>query len=446
MEGGQVVEKKLTVVEKSGYGLTNLGAGIWLSFINTFLLYFYTNVAHIRPAVASAIISLAVIWDAINDPLFASIADNHRFKNGQKMRPLLLSSIPLALLLVLTFTVYGEGGGILSIICAFLTYFLFRIPSTLHMLAANGMKQLASPIDKDRVSLSTWAAGGGAFGMALSSIIFWPIIRGVARLDEAGNMINPKLGFTVGAAIAGLIVIATSLYNYFTSTERVKDDVSDKIPFIKSCKILLSNSEFNINLAILFLYGLYSTIISGYALYYCTYVLGKPGIASVVMATYVIGIVATLPIVGKLYKKLGRKKVIGIGTLILTLGSAVFLIFPKQIFAPFVLCLSIGSGTNLVTVMLGLNRADITDEVSKDHGTRMDGMVNNVMYFVQKLGNAFLTLILGIVLETSHFDGNLDVQPKSAVRAIILIMGVTALAASIGIAFLNTKLGMDDEA
>jgi len=440
------MKKKLTWVEKSGYGLTNLGAGIWLSFINTFLLYFYTNVALIRPGIASAIISMAVIWDAINDPLFASLADNHRFKNGEKMRPLLLSSIPLAILMVLTFTVFGGESSILCVVCAFLTYFLFRIPSTLHMLAANGMKQLASPEDRDRVTLSTWAAGGGAFGMALSSIIFWPIIRGVAKLDENGNMINPKLGFMVGAAIAGLIVIITSLYNYFTSTERVHDEVSDRIPFLKACKILLSNHEFNINLAILFLYGLYSTIISGYALYYCTYVLNKPGIVSVVMATYVIGILATLPFVGKLYKKLGRKKVIGIGTLILTAGSAIFLIFPRMTFAPFVLCLAIGLGTNLVTVMLGLNRADITDDVSKNQGSRMDGMVNNVMYFVQKLGNALLTLVLGFVLEISHFDGTLDTQPVSAVRAIILIMGVTALGASIGIALLNTKLKKDDEA
>jgi len=439
------MEKKITVGEKFGYGFTNLGAGIWVSFINTFLLYFYTNVAHIRPAIASAIISLAVIWDAVNDPIFASLADNHRFKNGEKMRPLLLSSIPLAVILVLTFTVYGEEGSIFGIVCAFLTYFIFRIPSTLHMLAANGMKQLASPVDKDRVTLSTWAAGGGAFGMALSSIIFWPIIRGVAKLDDAGNMINPRLGFTVGAAIAGLIVIITSMYNYFTSVERVHDEVIDKRPFLTSCKILLANREFNINLAILFLYGLYSTIISGYALYYCTYVINKPGIASVVMASYVIGIVITLPFVGKLYKKLGRKKVIGIGTLILTAGSAIFLIFPKMIFAPFVLCLSIGFGTNLVTVMLGLNRADITDEISKDYGTRMDGMVNNVMYFVQKLGNALLTLALGVVLETSHFDGTLDVQPKSAVTAIILIMGVTALVSSIGIALLNTMLKKDDK-
>lgn len=438
------MEKKLTLVEKSGYGFTNLGAGIWVSFINTFLLYFYTNVAHIRPAIASTIISLAVIWDAVNDPLFASLADNHRFRNGEKMRPLLLSSLPLAVILVLTFTVYGEEGSTLSIVCALLTYFIFRIPSTLHMLAANGMKQLASPVDRDRVSLSTWAAGGGAFGMALSSIIFWPIIRGVAKLDAAGNMINPRLGFTVGAAIAGLIVILTSLYNFFTSTERVQDEVKERIPFLTSCRLLLSNREFNLNLAILFLYGLYSTIISGYALYYCTYVINKPGIASVVMASYVIGIVVTLPFVGKLYKKLGRKKVIGIGTLILTAGSAIFLAFAKMVFAPFVLCLSIGFGTNLVTVMLGLNRADISDEVSKDLGTRMDGMVNNVMYFVQKLGNAFLTFILGLVLEFSHFDGTLAVQPASAVRAIVLIMGVTALAASVGIALLNTRLKKDD--
>ncbi len=440
------MDNKLKFSEKMGYGLTNLGSGVWLSFINTFLLYFYTNVAHIRPVVASTIISLAVVWDAVNDPLFASMADNHRFKNGEKMRPLLWTSIPIAILLVLMFTVYGDGSGnsTLPIIIAFVFYFLFRIPSTLHTLAINGMKQLASPDAKDRVSLSTWASGGGAFGLAISSIVFWPIVRGVAGLDSAGEMINPRKGFVVAAAIAGSVVIFTSAFNFFTSKERVFDDVSEKIPFAKCCKILLGNREFNFNLAILFLYGLYSTIISGYALYYCTYVINNAGIASVVMATYVFGIIAMLPVVNKLYKKLGRKKVISIGTAVLTAGSLVFLIFARQTFAPFVLCAAIGIGTELITVMLSLNRADITDMVSESQGARMDGMVNNVMYFVQKLGNALLTFLLGVVLEYSHFDGNLTTQPESAVRAIILIMGLTALVASVGIWALAGRLKIDD--
>ena len=434
----------LSFPEKLGYGLTNLGSGVWTSFVNTFLLYFYTNVAHIRPAIASTIISLAVIWDAINDPLFASIADNRRFRNGEKMRPLLWSSVAIAVLLVLMFTVYGSGT--VGIILAFVTYFAFRIPTTLHTLAINGMKQLASPDAKDRVSLSTWASGGGAFGLAVSSIIFWPIVRGVAGLDADGNMINPRQGFWVAAGIAGFIVIATSMFNYFTSKERVHDEVSEKIPFLKCCKILLSSREFNINLAILFLYGLFSTIISGYALYYCTYVINRAGLASVVMATYVIGIVAMLPVVNKLYRKLGRKKVIAIGTIVLTVGSLIFLIFAKQVFAPFVLCAAIGIGTELITVMLSLNRADITDAVSESQGARMDGMVNNVMYFVQKLGNALLTFLLGLVLEYTHFDGELSVQPASAVLAIILIMGVTSLVASVGIFILSLFLKMNDKA
>lgn len=438
------MENRLSFKEKLGYGLSNVGGGIWMSFINTFLLYFYTNVAHIRPAIASLIISLAVIWDAINDPLFASLADNHRFKNGEKMRPLLWSSIPLAICLVLCFVVFGKEGSTLSIILAFVTYFLFRIPSTLHMLALNGTRQLVSPVDEHRVSLGTWATGGGALGLALASIIFWPIVRGIAGLDSDGNMIEPRKGFVVAAAIAGLLIVITSVYNYFTTEERVHDDVKEKIPFLKSCKILLSNKEFNINLGMLFLYGLYGTIISGYSLYYCTYVLNKPGLATAVMATYVVGIVIALPFVNSLYRKIGRKKVIAIGTILMLAGGIIFTIFAKQVFAPFILSGTIGIGTELVTVMLGLNRADITDEVSETYATRMDGMVNNVMYFVQKLGNAFLTFALGLVLEYTGFDGSLNVQPNSAVVAIFLIMGLTTIVASLGISIFSAKLKRDD--
>lgn len=37
---------------------------------------------------AGTILSLGIVWDAINDPLVGYFAVNHRFKNGERVRPL----------------------------------------------------------------------------------------------------------------------------------------------------------------------------------------------------------------------------------------------------------------------------------------------------------------------------------------------------------------------
>ena len=440
----QQASEKLSVREKLGYGFTSFGSGCWSSFISTFLLYFYTNVAGIRPAVASTIISLSVIWDAINDPLFASVADNHTFRNGEKMRPLLVyASVPLAVLLVLMFVVVGNGWG--TVIYAFLTYFLFRIPSTLHALPMNAMRQLASPLDSERVSLGAWATGGGSFGMAISAVAFWPLIRAIAGLDAEGQMIAPRRGFFIAAAIVGAILVAASFYNYCTTKERVHPAHAQRVPFFTACRVILRNRNFNLNLALTFFYGMLSTLVSTYALYYCSYVLGRPGLATPVSAMYILGIVVSLPFVSLLFKKLGRKGLFTLSAIILTAGSAVLLVFARQIFAPFLFCFCIGVGTEFASVLLSLNRADITDIIEHSDTYRLDGMVSNVTNFIQKCATAVLTFILGLVLEFTHFDGNLSEQPASAVTAIILIMGLGSLLASAGMFIGSYFLRIDDD-
>ena len=429
--------------EKLGYAYVSFGTGCWNSFISTFLLYFYTNVAGIRPAVASTIISLAVIWDAINDPLFASVADNHTFKNGERMRPLLWTSIPLALCLVLMFTVVGSGT--VTVIVAFAAYFLFRIPSTLYTLPMNAMRQLASPLDTDRVSLGTWSTAGGSFGMAIAAVAFWPLIRAIAGVDADGQMINPRLGFLIGAALVGVLVVVFSIYNYCTTRERVHPKTEEKVPFITACRLILKNKNFNINLALTFFYGMLSTLVSTYALYYCSYVLNAPGLTTPVSAMYILGIIIAVPFVNRLYKKLGRKGLFTLSAIILTVGSAVMLIFARLIFAPFIFCLCIGIGTEFANVLLTLNKADITDIIENNDAYRFDGMVTNVTNFIQKCASAVLTFILGLVLEFSHFDGNLSVQPDSAVTSIILIMGLGSLIASVGLWFGSSRLRIDED-
>ena len=434
----------ITAKEKLGYALTNFSAGCWSSFVATFLLYFYTNVAGIRPAVASTIISLAVIWDAVNDPLFAFMADNHTFKNGERMRPLLLyASVPLAVCLVLMFTIFGTGK--VTIAAAFITYFLFRIPSTIHSLPMYAMRQLASPLDEDRVALGAWATGGGSFGMAAAAVAFWPLIRAVAGVDAEGRMINPQKGFIVGAVLVGVMIIIFSIYNYATTKERVHPAEEKKVPFILACRLILKNRNFNINLALTFFYGMFSTLVSTYALYYCSYVLNAPALATPVSAMYILGIVVAIPFVSRLFAKLGRKKLFALSACVLAFGSAVVLIFARVIAAPFIFCFCIGVGTEFASVLIAINKADITDIIEHDDAYRLDGMVTNVTNFIQKCASAVLTFILGLVLEFSKFDGNLDVQPASAVTAIILIMGIGSLAASLGLWFGSSRMRIEED-
>ena len=435
---------KLSKKEKIGYGMTGFGHSLWMTFLSTYILFFYTDVARISPGIAGAIISAATIWDAVNDPLIAAWADRHSFKNGDRMRPYLIyASVALAVCLVLMFITVGKGTA--AVVYAVITYILFRIPSTFYGLPIVAMRQLATDDNEERISINTISSGAGAVSIASVSTVLYFIITLIAGTDESGNMINPKLGFFMGAVIVGIIVIGTSFFNYFTTKERVQPKDQNEAGFLSSCRIILKNRSFVQNLILNFFYGTIASLTTGYALYYCKYVICNSNLFIPISAMYIIGVLIMLPFVSKIHRKLGRTKMMVISSAILAFGSLVFLLFAKKAFSAFVLCFCIGVGSELLTVMLSINKADITDVIECTDGIRFDGMVGNVSTFFQKLATALLTAILGIVLEFANYNADASAQPESAVMAIILIMGLGGLISALVLGLVSKNQVIDKE-
>ena len=442
--GVNAANAPLSFKEKLGYGLTGFGHSVWMTFLSTYILFFYTDVAHISPAVAGVIISVATIWDAVNDPLIAVWADNRTFRNGDRMRPYLIyASIPLAICLVLVFTVFGTGK--VTVVMAVITYLLFRVPSTFYGLPIVAMRQLATENNDERVSLNTISSGTGAVGIASVSTLIYALICLVAGTDADGNMLNPRLGFGFGAAFVGALVVVTSVYNYCTTKERVHPIRQQKIGFLPACRVILKNRSFLENLALNFFYGTIASLTTGYALYYCKYVVKKPSLFIPISAMYILGVLVTLPFVSKIYKRLGRKRMMTLASLLLAAGSLLFVFFAKRAFSAFVLCFCIGVGTELITVMLSVSKADITDIIERADGMRLDGMVGNVSTFFQKLATALLTALLGVVLELAHYDADAAAQPPSAVTAIVLIMGLGGLISAVAMGIISHVQVLDEE-
>ena len=61
----------LTLGTKIKYGLADLGFALITSAMQFFLLFYYTDVAGINPALAGLALMVGKLtWDALNDPLF----------------------------------------------------------------------------------------------------------------------------------------------------------------------------------------------------------------------------------------------------------------------------------------------------------------------------------------------------------------------------------------
>ena len=109
-KGISVVKKKLTVEELAAkencdpkdyvstkecilYGAADLFGGGQAAFLSVILLAFFTNIIGIEAAIASTIIMVSKIWDAVSDPAMGLISENSRFRLGRRKPFMILGGI-----------------------------------------------------------------------------------------------------------------------------------------------------------------------------------------------------------------------------------------------------------------------------------------------------------------------------------------------------------------
>ncbi len=89
---------RLTLGTKVRYGLADLGFALITSAMQFFLLFYYTDVAGINPALAGLALMVGKLtWDAFNDPLFGYWSDRTRSRFGRRRIYMLIGAVPLGI-------------------------------------------------------------------------------------------------------------------------------------------------------------------------------------------------------------------------------------------------------------------------------------------------------------------------------------------------------------
>ncbi len=78
------------------YGSGSIADGVKNTTFNTFLLFFYTQVAGLSGSLAGAAIFIALLVDAVTDPLLGSISDNFRSRWGRRHPFIYSAALPMA--------------------------------------------------------------------------------------------------------------------------------------------------------------------------------------------------------------------------------------------------------------------------------------------------------------------------------------------------------------
>jgi Na+/melibiose symporter-like transporter len=212
---------RATTAPRNGLGSKLAYASGALSFsvkdvaFGAFVLFYYTSVVGLQGSLAGAVLFIAMVWDALTDPIVGSISDNLRTRWGRRHPMMAISGIPLAICLFALFNV-PEGlseWGIFSwmlVVCLLLRTFLtlFTVP----YLALGA--ELSNDYEERSSIAGVRTVFGWVSGILLTAAAWYFIFQSDGTTD--GRLIEGNY-FAYGALSFLLVAVFTTISIFATA-------------------------------------------------------------------------------------------------------------------------------------------------------------------------------------------------------------------------------------
>lgn len=445
---------KVSVFEKTAYGLGDMASNLFYQTFSMFLLYFYTDVFGISAAAAGTMFLVVRMLDTFYDPLVGVMSDRTKSKYG-KFRPwILYTVVPFGVIGFLTFYT-PELATNAKLVYAYITYTaMMFIYSTINV-PYGALMAVMTPNSLERTSLSAFRSVSAFLGgiivqaFTLKLVHYFGLVK--ANLDGSAN---EQFGFSVAMGIYSVLAVLMFLTTFFMCKERVQP-ISDKNNSIKKdIRDLFSNVPWLILTLVGIMTCLYVAIRNGSIIYYFKYYVNNAGTAS--LFGFEIGadtLVSTFMVVGTACSILGTvmlkpmaallgKKRIYIASM--TLGSvlsiAYFFLGKDQITLMFVFQALCNFAVGPAMAMMWSMYADTADYSELKNGRRATGLIYSSANFAQKFGWSIGGAIAGFLLAYFGFVANAvpSAETERGVRILFSFMpAIWSFIAVIALFFYN---------
>ncbi len=228
--------------EKYSFMTGLAGQNVVYCFIGaSFFNYFLTDIAQFPAGVVAVLLILMKAWDGINDPIVGSIVDRHRFKNGEKLRPLLkYTPVPVGIFTVLIFVVFSTAENLLWLRIGYfvIMYLCWDITYTLQDVAIWGMTAVVTPNSNERDKFVQMARTVGSIFYGVFSSVIPMVMESVARVSGNSLALMTILFATI-FGLGGALVSAKC----YSAQERVRlvEPDAQQTSIIECFKLLFQN-------------------------------------------------------------------------------------------------------------------------------------------------------------------------------------------------------------
>ena len=416
---------------KLAYGLGSVAYGIKDNGFAYFLLLFYGTVVGLEPALAGTALLIALLVDAVSDPIVGYWSDNTRSRLGRRHPFMYASALPVALCYYLLWQPpdWDSQGlffyllGFAILIRTLITF--FETPSSAFM------PELTQDYD-ERTTVQAWRhffgwAGGASLAVVMFGLLLVPTEQyPVGTLNRDGYETYGQLAGVLMFVVIVVSALGTQGRVQITEfppqpTKKVSDIFREMLELVLDRSFMAlfisgmaSAAAAGLTAALTFLMLTYFWEFSSLQIFYWT-------------AMVVVSAVLGLLVAPRVARRLGKKRAV------ITLGAVAFLLQPAAVVLRLLGWLPENGDPRLFPMLLTLQTidlgliiamqavsgsmiADLVEQAEVKTGRRNEGVFFAAMTFIRKANQGIGTFIAGLLLQLVAFPKGAapsDVEPET---------------------------------
>lgn len=427
----------LSMKERIGYGVGDVANNMMFTPVNSFMTYFFTNVAGIGAGVVGTIMLISRLLDGVSDLVVGVCMEKFSSKHGKARPWLLWWCIPFAVSLVLLFSApdFGMTG---KIIYAFLTYNLaVTITYTAINLPYGSLAALMTRNQDERgylnISKMVFAFGGG-------------LVVNMATLPLVKYFGGGARAWQITFIIYSIVAVILYLVVFFTTTERVTESenaAEEKTDIKVALKSLLHN-RYWIILTIVFFLNSFGNAMIGVNVYYGQYIMNDSNLVGNLSFFQTMASFATFAASAYLIRKAGKERIAMAGALISLLGYGMVLFAPTSYAMLYISAAVKGVGNAALSGVIYGMLADSVEYNEWNSGIRAEGLVFSASSIGSKIGSGLGAATLGWILAYFGFISSSGTQPAIAIEGIRVMFLYVPLVVYAALAFILKFYDLDD--
>jgi Na+/melibiose symporter-like transporter len=414
---------------------------------NTFILLFYNQVLGVDAFMVSTVLAIAIIFDALTDPIVASYSDNLRTRWGRRHPLMMIAAVPLGIGIYAIFVPPAQltDFQLSAWLLAFVV--LTRGLMTLYFVPWAAIAAELSDDYHERTSVMSFRYAVGWFIGVMFPFFIYTFVMPSTEAFPVGQL-NPA-GYPYMAICAGLLLSGGAMATTFLTMKEIPylrqhttTTYFNLGVMVRELLLALSNRQFALIFTIIIMTSALGGTTVNISIYMTTFFWGLTTEDLRWFVLSAIGAVIAFPLVAGVQRRWDKKKIL-LWCAYITLFDGIILVSLRfldvlpQNGDPMLLVILVsmgvfGYGMAVIQGVIGASTiADVLDDQELRTGHRQEAMFNAALSFSGKAISSVGIMLGGLIITLIEFPT--QVAPSEVPEEMIFRLG---LVVGIGIPLL----------